>query len=169
MWIFRIPQEKKIRFVPESTKLFFFIFSAVLESTDKQLKHCIAQTCSKTDNFAESATKYVQLRICFTFDESGTTTYICSLWNSLSRQIVRCRYLYAESTRNRKWNPLTFWNKFLDLSLESRNIQTQNCLPIQCRLWPRIETTRSYTHQWSFRSIFTWSQIVFVCTKIDKT
>ena len=26
---------------------------------------------------------------------------------------------------------------FKDLSLESRNIQTQNCAPIQCTVWPR--------------------------------
>ena len=28
-------------------------------------------------------------------------------------------------------------NMFKDLSLESRNIQTQNCAPIQCTIWPR--------------------------------
>ena len=26
---------------------------------------------------------------------------------------------------------------FKDLSLKSRNIQTQNCAPIQCTVWPR--------------------------------
>ena len=28
---------------------------------------------------------------------------------------------------------------FKNLSLESRNIQTQNCTPIQCKVWPRNE------------------------------
>ena len=28
---------------------------------------------------------------------------------------------------------------FKDLSLESRNINTQNCAPIQCTVWPRNE------------------------------
>ena len=31
-----------------------------------------------------------------------------------------------------KRKPLTFWNMFKDLSLESRSIQTQNGAPIQC-------------------------------------
>ena len=31
----------------------------------------------------------------------------------------------------------TKFNMFKDLSLESRNIQTQNCAPIQCTVWPR--------------------------------
>ena len=35
----------------------------------------------------------------------------------------------------------TNFNMFKDLSLESRNIQTQNCAPIQCRVWPRNEGT----------------------------
>ena len=29
------------------------------------------------------------------------------------------------------------FNRFIDLSQESRNIQTQNCAPIQCTVWPR--------------------------------
>ena len=45
-------------------------------------------------------------------------------------------------TRNRrkscKGNPLTFWNMFKYLCLESRNIQTQNCA--QCTVWPRNVT-----------------------------
>ena len=36
-----------------------------------------------------------------------------------------------------KWNPLTFWNMFKDLSLKSRNRQTQKCAPIQCTVWHR--------------------------------
>ena len=33
---------------------------------------------------------------------------------------------------------------FKDLSMESRNIQTQNCAPIQCTVWPRNETFLNY-------------------------
>ena len=31
----------------------------------------------------------------------------------------------------------TNFSHFKDLSLESRNIKTQNCAPIQCTVWPR--------------------------------
>ena len=48
----RIPQQAKIRFAAESAPLLFYlIFSAVLDSTDKYLKHCIAQNCSKNRQF----------------------------------------------------------------------------------------------------------------------
>ena len=36
-----------------------------------------------------------------------------------------------------KWNALMFWNMIKDLSLESRNTQTQYCAPIQCTVRPR--------------------------------
>ena len=29
------------------------------------------------------------------------------------------------------------FNRFIDLSQESRNKQTQNCVPIQCTVWPQ--------------------------------
>ena len=45
------------------------------------------------------------------------------------RQNLRYKYMYAESTEFFLWNLLTFWKLFKDLSLESRNIQTQNCAP----------------------------------------
>ena len=36
------------------------------------------------------------------------------------------------------------FNMFKDLSLESRIIQTQNCAPIQCIVWPRNVTFSCY-------------------------
>ena len=35
------------------------------------------------------------------------------------------------------WSFRQNFNMFKDLSLESRNIQTENCAPIQCTVWPR--------------------------------
>ena len=35
------------------------------------------------------------------------------------------------------WSFRQSFTMFKDLSLESRNIQTQNCAPIKCTLWPR--------------------------------
>ena len=37
------------------------------------------------------------------------------------------------------WSLRQSFNTFRDLSLESRNTQTQNCAPIQCTVWPRNE------------------------------
>ena len=56
-----------------------------------------------------------------------------------------------------KWNPLTFWNMFKYLSLESRNIQTetQNLAPIQCTVWPRNGKLRTFwKHEPNFLSKF---------------
>ena len=41
-------------------------------------------------------------------------------------------------------------NKIKDLSLESRNIQTKNCAPIQCTLWPRYDNFhQKYFKNWT--------------------
>ena len=34
------------------------------------------------------------------------------------------------------WSFRQIFNRFEDLSLQSRNMQTQNCAPIQCTIWP---------------------------------
>ena len=61
----QIPQQAKIRFVSESaTLLDFFIFCAVLDSTNKYLKHCTAQNCSKMADFAEPQPYFVESAIC---------------------------------------------------------------------------------------------------------
>ena len=46
-------------------------------------------------------------------------------------------FVLRNPLKSYKWNPHTSWNIFKDLSLESSNIQTQNCAPIQCTAWPR--------------------------------
>ena len=60
---------------------------------------------------------------------------------SATQQMCRENLRTGICTRNPgkfcEWNPLTVWNMFKDLSLESTNIQTQNCAPIQCTVWPR--------------------------------
>ena len=70
-------------------------------------------------------------------------SYICLLRNSQQNNYADIVYITGNCTRNPqnicKWNPLTFCNMFKDLSLESRNIQTQNFAPIQCTVWPRNE------------------------------
>ena len=87
--------------------------------------------------FADST--YI-LRNLLKVAESRTTSYICLLRNP---QQIKCAdkiYVTSIFTRNPskscKWNPLTFWNMFKYLSLESRNKQKQKCAPIQCTVWP---------------------------------
>ena len=79
--------------------------------------------------FADST---YNLRNPLTVPESSTTSY----------KYASKIYVTSICTRNPrkscKWNPLTFWKMFKYLSLESRNIQTQTCAPIQCLVWPRI-------------------------------
>ena len=65
------------------------------------------------------------LRIALTFSDSN---YILR-----NPQQIKCAdkiYVTSICTRNTRkcctWNPLTFWNMFNYLSLESRNKQTQN-------------------------------------------
>ena len=81
------------------------------------------------------------MRNPLTFAESGTTTYLRSLQNPQQNQCDDKIYAGGICTRIPlkfcKWNPLPFWNIIKDLSLESRNMQTQNCAPIQCTVWPR--------------------------------
>ena len=36
---------------------------------------------------------------------------------------------------------------FKDLSMESENIQTKNCAPIQCLVWPRKEVKYLFTFE----------------------
>ena len=78
-----------------------------------------------------------------TVAESRTTSYISLLRNPQQNKCANKIYVTGICTQNPlkffKWNPLTFWNIFKDLSLESRDIQTQNCAPIQCTVWPRNE------------------------------
>ena len=75
------------------------------------------------------------LRISLTVAESRTTSYICLLRNPQQIKCAHKIYVTSICTRNPrkscKWNPLTVWNVFKYLFLESRNIQTQNCVPIQ--------------------------------------
>ena len=76
-----------------------------------------------------------------TVAESRTTSYIYLLRHPQQNKCADKIYVTGFCTRNPRnfcrWNPLTFWNMFKDLSLESRNIQTQNCAPMQCTIWPR--------------------------------
>ena len=92
---------------------------------------------------------HLHLRNPLTFAESGTTTYIFALQNPQQNQCADKIYVTGICTRNPlqfcKWNPLTFWNIFYDMSLESRNIQTQNCAPIQCIVWFRIIFYETFT------------------------
>ena len=75
------------------------------------------------------------------FTEPATTTYIRSLLKPQQNQCADKICVTAVCTRNPlkfcMWNPLIFWNMIKDLSLDSRNIQTQNCAPIQCKVWRR--------------------------------
>ena len=84
---------------------------------------------------------YLKLGIPLTFSESRTTTYIRSLRNSQQYKSADKVCSTGICTRNPQklciWNPLTFWNMFKVLFLESRKIKTQNCAPIQCTVWPR--------------------------------
>ena len=75
----------------------------------------------------------MDLRKVLTFAETGSTTFIRSLRNPQQNQCADKIYVTGICTRN----SFTFWNMLKDLSLESRNIQTQNCAPIQCTVWPR--------------------------------
>ena len=90
-------------------------------------------------HFADS--NYI-LRNPLTVAESKTTSCICLLQNPQQNKCADKIYVTGICMRNPLklciWKPLTFWNTFGDLSLESKNIQTQNCAPIQCKFWPRI-------------------------------
>ena len=73
--------------------------------------------------------------------ESRTTSYISLLRNPRCNKFADKIYVTGICTRNPrkfcKWKPLTFWNTFKGLSMKSRNIQTQNCAPVQYTVWPR--------------------------------
>ena len=49
-----------------------------------------------------------------------------------------------------------FWQNFSmfdDLFLESRNVQTQHCVPIQCTVWPRNKEIKRWSFpRWQLRS-----------------
>ena len=93
----------------------------------------------------------IQLKICgfhlhfwnpLTVAESRTTSYNCLLRNPQQNKCADKVYVTGICMRNPLkfclWNPLTFWNIFKAyLKLQSRIIQTQNCAPIQCTVWPR--------------------------------
>ena len=85
------------------------------------------------------------LRNSPTAAKSRTTSCICLGRNPQKIKGADKFYVTVICTRNPrnscKWNPLTFWNMFKYLSLESRNIQAQNCAPIQCTVWPRNDVT----------------------------
>ena len=84
---------------------------------------------------------HLSLRNSLTVAESRTTSHIYLLRHPQQNKCADKFYATGFCTRNPRnfcrWNPLTFWNMFKDLSLESRNIQTQNCTPMQCTIWPR--------------------------------
>ena len=95
-------------------------------------------------NFADST------HICGFHLHFAKSTYSCGIQNNqlflllaesatkqMGRQKLRYRYMYAESTEFYLWNSPTFKNIFQDLFLDFRNIQTQNCAPIECTVWPR--------------------------------
>ena len=100
------------------------------------------------------------LRNPLTIEESRTTSYICLLRNPQQIKYADKFYVTSICTRNPrksfKWNPLTFWNMFKYLSLKSRNMQTQNCVPIQCTVWPR------YVNNYNFDK-----SIYYNCNIID--
>ena len=91
-------------------------------------------------HFADS--NYI-LRYSLTVAESRTNSYICLLRNPQQNNCADKIYVTAICTRNPRnfcrLDPLTFCIMFKVLSLESRNIQTENCVPIQCTVWPRNE------------------------------
>ena len=64
------------------------------------------------------------------FAEPRTTSYVCLLQNPQQNKSADKIYVTSMYTRNPRkscrWSPLTFWNMFNYLSLESGNIQTQN-------------------------------------------
>ena len=97
-------------------------------------------------NFAEStyiADSTYFLQNLLTVAESRTTSFVCSLRNLQQNKCADKFFVTGICTRNPLkcclWKPLRFWNVFKDLSLESRNIKTQNCASIQCNVWPRNE------------------------------
>ena len=60
-----------------------------------------------------------------------------SATKQVCRQNLSYRYMYAESTEILFVESTYILEYILDLSLESMDIQTQNCAPIQCIVWPR--------------------------------
>ena len=85
-----------------------------------------AFVCGFNSHFADST---YFLRNPLTSAESRTINYI------YVTVFVSSEILLVKS--------LTFWNMFKDLSLESRNIQTQYYAPIQCTVWPRNEMIKN--------------------------
>ena len=78
----------------------------------------------------------------FTVAESRTTVALYSLVaesaaQQMCRQNLRYRYLIKESTEVLLLESTNILEHVQSLSVESRNIQTQNCAPIQCTVWPR--------------------------------
>ena len=68
--------------------------------------------------------------------EPKKSSYNHLLQNPRHNKCAKKFTLQVFFSRNQKkfcqWSPLTFWNKFKGLSMESRNIQTQICAPIHC-------------------------------------
>ena len=58
----------------------------------------------------------------------------------MCRKFLSYRYLYADSTEVLQLESTDILEHVSKLSMESRNIQTQNCAPIQCTVWPRNES-----------------------------
>ena len=104
-------------------------FYCVYQDDKTLLAYCESNAWTPT-KFADST--YV-LRNPRTVSESRTASNICLLRKPQQNKCADKIYVTGICTRN----PLKFWNIFKDLSLESRNIQTQNCAPIQCTVWPR--------------------------------
>ena len=78
------------------------------------------------------------LRNPLTVAESRTTSFFHWLRKPQQNKCA-VKYFFTGVTDVLKRNSLTFQNLFRDLSLESRNIHTQCCVPIQCKVWPRNE------------------------------
>ena len=95
----------------------------------------------KKGEFAESATVFAESRTVCGIHKQMIQLAIFAKRNQQQNKCADKIYVTGICL----WNPLTFGNIFKDLSRESRNIQTQNCAPIQCTVWPRNGSTPNNT------------------------
>ena len=68
-----------------------------------------------------------------------------------------------------EWNPITFSEMFTNLSLESRKMQTQNCVPIQRKVLSRLLLVAYFIHFFKLKDFssqkgkFKFERLGFVC------